>query len=440
MPLSPEMNAADQRQSQAPNDGWLLAEHSSRSAAETTVAFKPAPATSPIKSRRYQSLDMWRGVCCLMLVVFHTTMQTARHYFVDQSGTVSDLSSLGMWLAARAWVGVPIFFVISGYCIMATLHARRKKGGVVEFAKRRFWRIYPPYWTAILLSAIVILVLNRAWPGFVHDGIFTVPHPDQMSRWEWLGNLTLTESWRHTVFGGEATHLLPNTWTLCYEEQFYVVAALILLFASRRIFTAAIVVTGLIFVGKTIAWTLGWDVKGSLLDGGWFLIAAGILLYYRVNYATPWQIHVIHAVLLVGVLVSLLHPSRLLEFYPNHDTERFIAYSFTLFASLLYPYDHKVHSAKWLRPFWIVGGFSYSVYLCHPLIAKGISYAMYCAGWQSNSVTLFAVLPLCMALSIAVALVYHRFVERHFIPQNSPADTANSARLSAVSIAPAAIS
>jgi peptidoglycan/LPS O-acetylase OafA/YrhL len=272
----------------------------------------------------------------------------------------------------------------------------------------------------------------------VHDGIFTVPHPDQMSRWEWLGNLTLTESWRHTVFGGEATHLLPNTWTLCYEEQFYVVAALILLFASRRIFTAAIVVTSLIFVGKTVAWSLGWDVKGSLLDGGWFLIAAGILLYYRVNFATPRQIHLIHAVLLIGIMASVLHPSRLLEFYPNHDTERFIAYSFTLLASLLYPYDHKVRGAKWLRPFWIVGGFSYSVYLCHPLIAKGISYAMYRAGWQSNSVTLFAVLPLVMVLSIAVALVYHRLIERHFIPQNSSADAPQSTRPPSVALAPAA--
>ena len=71
---------------------------------------------------------MWRGLCCLMLVVFHTTMQVARHYFVDQSGTVNDVGSLGMWMASRAWVGVPIFFVISGYCIMAALYARRKRG------------------------------------------------------------------------------------------------------------------------------------------------------------------------------------------------------------------------------------------------------------------------------------------------------------------------
>ncbi len=377
------------------------------------------------KPRRYESLDMWRGLCCLMLVVFHTTMQQARHYFVDQSGSVNDISSLGIWLAARAWVGVPIFFVISGYCIMATLHARRDKG-VVEFAKRRFWRIYPPYWTAIGLSTIVILFLNSRWPGLTHDGIFTVPNPDKMSCWEWLGNLTLTESWRHTVFGGSATHLLPNTWTLCYEEQFYLVAALILLYASRRIFTAAVVVTVIIFVGKAITWRCGWEVKGSLFDGGWFQIAAGILLYYRVNRATAAQIPWIHVVLLLGILVSLRHPSYLLEFYPNHDTERFIAYSFALAMSFLYPYDQRLKKAKLLTPLRTIGGMSYSVYLCHPLIAKGISFAAFRSGIEGNTITLFGVLPLILCLSVATAFIFHRLIERHFIPRSSSARTSSS--------------
>ncbi len=368
------------------------------------------------KSRRYDSLDMWRGVCCLMLVVFHSTMQTARHYFLDQSGTVHDLGSLGMWIAARAWVGVPIFFVISGYCIMATLHARQKKGGVFEFAKRRFWRIYPPYWTAIGLSAAVIAVVNLQWPGLFHDGVFTVPNPETMSGWEWLGNITLTESWRHCVFGGEAAHLLPNTWTLCYEEQFYVVAALILVCASRRIFTAAAVVTGLVMLGKMVAWKLGYNVKGSLFDGGWFQIAAGILLYYRVNVASKTQIRWIHGVLLCGILISLRSPSRLFEFDPNGDVERLIACSFALFASFLYPFDQAVKTSIWSKPFRIVGGMSYSVYLCHPLIVKAISFTFFRQGIQGNGETLIGVLPLCIAMSLAAAYVFHRLIERHFIP------------------------
>jgi len=195
-----------------------------------------------------------------------------------------------------------------------------------------------------------------------------------------------------------------------------VIAALILYFASQRIFTAAIVVTVLIFIGKTVSWSLGWDVEGSLLDGRWFEIGAGILLFYRVNEATPKQIALINSLFALGVVVSLRNPGKLMDFYPNHDMERFVAYSFALLASFLYPYDHKMKHARWLQPLWLVGAMSYSVYLCHPLIAKGISFGFFRSGVNGNAVTLFFVVPLCMAISIAVAYVFHRVVERHFIP------------------------
>ena len=45
-----------------------------------------------------------------------------------------------------------------------------------------------------------------------------------------------------------------------------------------------------------------------------------------------------------------------MEFYPNHDTERFVAYSFALLACFLYPYDQKMKQSRWLKPLWIVGG------------------------------------------------------------------------------------
>ena len=177
-------------------------------------------------------------------------------------------------------------------------------------------------------------------------------------------------------------------------------------------------------VGKTIGWKLGWDVKGSLLDGGWFQIAAGILLYFRVNRATSKQIHCIHAILALGVLVSLRNPSSLLDFYPNHDMERFVAYSFALLASLLYPYDQRLKQAKLLRPLKLVGGMSYSVYLCHPLIAKGISFSLFRWGVQGNAVTLLGVLPLCLGVSLVAAFVFHRSIERHFIPGSKTAGDA----------------
>ena len=54
------------------------------------------------------------------------------------------------------WAGVPIFFVISGYCISATADSARRKGLPARtYFWRRFRRIFPPYWI-FLMAAVTV--------------------------------------------------------------------------------------------------------------------------------------------------------------------------------------------------------------------------------------------------------------------------------------------
>ena len=241
---------------------------------------KPADARPadkyPAKAARYESLDHWRGVACLAVVVFHATMQVA--------GPVAAPAGEGFWaslgaallaVTARFWIGVPMFFVISGYCIMATIDSRRRRGdGLGEYVRRRFWRIYPPYSIALTVSVLIVALFeSTASRELFADGIFTVPHLASLSPWQWLGNLTLTETWRAPLADGHGVNFLPNTWTLNYEEQFYLVAGLILLLAPRRIFLAAAVITGLVVVAKVGSHLAGVSLDGTFADGRWLLIA-----------------------------------------------------------------------------------------------------------------------------------------------------------------------
>src|SRR5690242_5129853 len=71
------------------------------------------------KSSRYELLDLWRGVACLLVVLYHSTM-----IFRDKA-QLENTSSQTWGEQVLAWmhygnVGVPMFFVISGYCIAAT--------------------------------------------------------------------------------------------------------------------------------------------------------------------------------------------------------------------------------------------------------------------------------------------------------------------------------
>ena len=185
---------------------------------------------------RYESLDVWRGVACLLVVLFHSAVYVANGEFDARvrtaGGSVSD------WLivvVGRFWVGVPLFFVVSGYCIAASADATRAGGRVGRYFVRRLRRIYPPLWAAVALSTVAALSLPPAVrPGPTSEGMPVHATPAEMSAWQWVGSLTLTESWRPSVVGPERRYAMGHLWTLCYEEQFYVLVGLILLAATTR--------------------------------------------------------------------------------------------------------------------------------------------------------------------------------------------------------------
>src|SRR5262249_5807489 len=108
---------------------------------------------------RYETLDAWRGLACLMVVVHHAG------YALGWAETTGSWARWLTWLAVnRMNLGVTLFFVISGYCIAASLEATRRRGDTPwVFLGRRVWRIYPPYWVALLGFAAVTSALDAAW-------------------------------------------------------------------------------------------------------------------------------------------------------------------------------------------------------------------------------------------------------------------------------------
>ena len=109
------------------------------------------------QSTRYQSLEMWRGIACLCVAVFHAGYYTPYYQSLEHgSPYAAETGMLGaiayglQRLCSELWIGVPMFFVISGYCIMASIDSsRRQQTSTIRFFLRRFRRIYPPYWIAL---------------------------------------------------------------------------------------------------------------------------------------------------------------------------------------------------------------------------------------------------------------------------------------------------
>ena len=318
--------------------------------------------------------------------------------------------------AARMWIGVPIFFVISGYCISASADSkRRQRGGVGQYFLRRFRRIYPPcaillFLTCFLVVLIDCVLLPRALTG---QGAFF--RPWWLNSWQWIGNLTLTETWRYHFVGGQKALYLGHYWTLCYEEQFYAVMGLLLLLAPRRFFSGTILVTIVTAIAAIVGPRIGLDIRGFFFSGPWLMFAAGIAVYYHINYASPWQKSILSVMLLLGMCVPFAYPSELMAVDKNYLQQSFCASVFALIVLLLHPVDGAISRAKWMQPLMWLGMISYSLYLVHMPVIQFVSGLGAAGGVQIGQWSPFLSIPFYAAISIPIAYLFHRWVEVRFM-------------------------
>ena len=365
---------------------------------------EPPGETGP----RYHLLDVWRGVACLMVVVHHAGY--ALHWS-DAAGSAPRWWIV--WGVNRLSLGVPIFFVISGYCILASVEAsRRKELSPWTFLGRRFWRIYPPYWTALLFFLAVVVSLDAAGLRGLHHGAHAVKldSPAALDLPRWVGNLTLTETWRPHVWGPPRDVYTGIAWSLCYEEQFYFVCFLVLWFAPRRTCATLFWVTAVAVAVRVGAWETG---RLALIRGVfpllWHQFAVGMAVYYRLNEARgPRAKHLVDLGLGALLLVGLLARER--------ETVMAAAFGLTLIA--LKPWDRKADALVWLRPLRACGRRCYSIYLAHlPVVVVGNLW-LYQHGLTTFRARALVMVPLVAALSVAVSWAYFALVEAYFL--NSP--------------------
>lgn len=355
---------------------------------------------------RYHSLDLFRGIACLMVVVLHSS-------FYASDSPNSDPASWLIWLARRLWLGVPIFFVISGYCIAATAESSERKGHrTLDYFRRRVRRIFPPYWICLAITAIVVGTCELfILPGLFSDSKDAIARPWDISGWHWLGNVALAEGW----LNGSRNQgwFLANAWTLGYEEQFYAVTGLLLLVAPQRFFFGAAAVTGIVLLLVPFRQ----ELQGFFFDGFWLQFAAGIGVYYCVTRPSLWPKLLFALVLVCGLAWEL--------FAKMPEKNSFlIAYLFALALLLLYRFDKQIYGSHLAVPFNVCGTMCYSLYLVHWPICKAISHGVWLLGLRSDAATVALTIPLCVVSSFGAGWLFHVYVERRFL--NAPQKTSVS--------------
>jgi len=170
------------------------------------VAF-PAGRLSERPVAHLPLMDWLRGLAALAVVFFHLNVVR---------GDVNDAYT---WLCERGWLGVPVFFAISGWC-MAGLGERRQGPG--RFLMARLLRLHPPYLASVGVTLAALLIL-RLTTG--HNDVTPLP----TSPGGVLATLLLATK--------PVTAVKPinwSYWSLPVEFGFYVLTSLVLLLNQRR--------------------------------------------------------------------------------------------------------------------------------------------------------------------------------------------------------------
>ncbi len=96
------------------------------------------------RQKVFAPLDAARGLAALAVVAFHIRLSDS---FRESLPTIHAIATHG-------YLGVPLFFVISGFCLAASAaSSRRNNESALSFLKRRFRRIYPPLWCSMIVVA-----------------------------------------------------------------------------------------------------------------------------------------------------------------------------------------------------------------------------------------------------------------------------------------------
>lgn len=365
---------------------------------------------------RYYSLDFWRGVACLMVVVLHSSFYGLANPNGAAFGGLGKLIFRGLF---HLQVGVSMFFVISGYCITAACDGLRNRPQPMKlYFFRRFRRIFPPFWAAVLL--LLLCVSAATWlrvPQLYFDDIRPINRPSSFSVWQWLGNVSLTEEWRPHLIGDGTWYFLRPSWSLCYEEQFYAVCGLLLILSRRWFFRGVGVITllvGLMMLVKHFIRPM--PVNGFFFDGRWLLFAAGILVYFLLHYSTPRFAKAGRLGLLAAGCLALAW--RLHQKGYGMAEEYTAGFFFAFAISILYRWDAVIATSVLLRPITYCGIMCYSLYLIHWPVVKPITHLLYLSGVRGPWPTLAISIPLSLAVAIAVGWGFHLWIERRFL--NTP--------------------
>ncbi len=345
-------------------------------------------------------IDAMRGFAALLVAYFHCRQVAwvGMQSFHESVGHALNFSSIVAYLTLPiAWgsAGVPIFFVISGYCIHRGTAFKLAQNpayqlDTVNFWARRFARIYP-----VLLAAL-LLTLALDW---VSLQLPPVNHKvREIGLHAFLVNLFSLQGVAGKTYGSNGA-----LWTLSLEVQFYAIYPLLFALRRRIGMTPVLIAVALVnivsayvlerhdiqfFTSYWFSWTLGAWIADSK--------ASSAMAKGATRVVSKWLYAVAAGLIVAGC--AAFH-------FGQYGAFQLWALGFAVY--LFKALERRATPSPLAGVLARLGDFSFSLYLIHLPIFVLLSSLLYRSALQESIWPSFGF----MLVAIPVAYVFYRLVE-----------------------------
>ncbi|PVZ57061.1 acyltransferase family protein [Arthrobacter sp. H-02-3] len=355
---------------------------------------EPVPAEA---SNRVEWLDGVRALAALFVVLHHVWLMTYGGYPGNNGPWPTD------WMV-YGHLAVAVFIVVSGYSLTLSpaRHGMRLKEGGWTFLRRRFWRIVPPYWAALAVSAFLIMA-----------GLIGSPSGDPVTGRDILVHFLLLQD----TIGNTP----PNGvfWSIAVEWHIYFLFPLLLL-CFRRFGTAvtlpavAVLVAVQHVAGQFIPAVGAFDrfspaffvlfAAGAAAAG---LSRRGVLAAHSMVAAAVLGIGFVTAAVLAG-------PEWVVSEYFWVDLAVGAAAA-ALFNALAQGRLRWIARGLAARPLAFLGKFAFSLYLVHALALEMLRVHVVHAAGLTGGAAFWTLLGLGLPAAVLAAYGFFALCERPFL-------------------------
>jgi len=358
-------------------------------------------------ARHISSLDGIRGIAFLLVFLRHYTLT---------SHMTSPLARTAMAIGQGGWIGVDLFFVLSGFLITGILlDTRRAPHYFRNFFARRTLRIFPLYYGIALLLLLLTPLLHLQW------------HRGHIAYLFYVGNIAY-------LIDGTLSKVQPDVsllhlWSLSVEEQFYLVWPCVVFLIARRKHLA-IACAGLsafaFILRAALQFTLPLDraceISYALLPTHMDALLYGALaaLWVRARPLQSIQPTARRIGLAAAAAIAIVYATSGFDFHSRPMDLAGYPVLAALFASVLL---QALAPGSWasrlgsLRPLRFLGKYSYGLYIYHLLFTPALGRYQGVLQRKLHSVLLGGLLYdlLIFAGSIAVAFASYHLYEKRWL-------------------------